>query len=138
MELGDMSLTYRGSAYEKDLTPLEMEEGAIAGKYRGQDWKYRYPRHIPRVEPKLYRQYRGVSYSTRPVPGTVEGVELPKIVCTLPLSRPIPIEQDGLSSVHLDNIRRRLERRLAIARENGDKDLMEMLRKESRDLALQD
>ncbi len=132
-----MSLLYRGVPYERDSTPLKMEEGAIAGKYRGQDWRYRYPRHIPQLEPKLYRQYRGISYSTRATATSIEGMELPKIACPLPLSKPVAIEQDGLSSVHLDNIRRRLERRLQIAIENGDENLVAMLRKESRDLALQ-
>lgn len=130
-----MRMIYRGVAYERDSTPLEMLEGDIAGKYRGNDCKYRYPRHIPQLEPKLYRQYRGVSYSTRPV-AVGENVEMPKLACPLPIARPAPIEREWLSTVHLDNIRRRLERRLQIARENGDEDLVELLRKESRDLAL--
>jgi hypothetical protein len=113
-----------------------MEEGAIAGKYRGVDWRYRYPRHVPQSKPKLYRQYRGVLYSTSPVV-TSEGRELPTIACPLPLSKPTPIEPEDLSTVHLDNIRRRLERRLQIAQKNGDENLVEMLQKEAQDLALQ-
>jgi Domain of unknown function (DUF4278) len=129
-----MLLTYRGVTHEGNFVPLEMEEGAIAGKYRGVDWRYRYPRHVPQSEPKPYRQYRGVSYSTSPVS---ERREPPKISCPLPLNQPTPIEQEGLSTVHLDNIRRRLERRLQIAQENGDENLLEMLQKESQDLSLQ-
>ncbi|MEG3436611.1 DUF4278 domain-containing protein [Pannus brasiliensis CCIBt3594] len=130
-----MRMTYRGVTYERDSTPLEMLEGENAGKYRGNDWKYRYPRHIPQLEPKIYRQYRGVSYSTRPVVAG-EGVEVPKLACPLPATRPVSIEREWLSTVHLDNIRRRLERRLQIAQENGDENLVELLKKESRDLAL--
>jgi hypothetical protein len=132
-----MLLTYRGVTHEGNFAPLEMEQGAIAGKYRGVDWRYRYPRHVPQSAPKLYRQYRGVSYSTSPAVAC-EGMELPKIACPLPLSRPVPIEPEGLSTIHLDHIRRRLERRLQIAQKNGDENLIEMLEKESRDLALRD
>jgi hypothetical protein len=130
-----MSLKYRGIPYEQNFIPLEMQEGDIGGKYRGQDWKYHYPRHIPQLEPKLYLQYRGVSYSSRP---TVvrEGMELPTLACSLPLSQLTPIESDPLSAVHLDNIRRRLERRLQSAQEKGDQTLIALLKKESRDLAL--
>jgi hypothetical protein len=132
-----MLLTDRGVTHEGNGAPLEMEQGAIAGKYRGVDWRYRYPRHVPQSAPKLYHQYRGVSYSTSPAVAC-EGMELPKIACPLPLSRPVPIKPEGLSTIHLDHIRRRLERRLQIAQENGDENLIEMLEKESRDLALRD
>jgi len=37
---------------------------------------------------------------------------------------------------YLNNIRRRLERRLQIAQENGDETLVNLLKKESQDLAL--
>ncbi|MEG3976377.1 DUF4278 domain-containing protein, partial [Microcoleus sp. herbarium8] len=42
-----MQLTYRGANYEYDIPTVDTIQGQAAGKYRGQDWNYRYPRHIP-------------------------------------------------------------------------------------------
>ena len=53
-----MKLTYRGANYEYDIPTVDMIEGEVAGKYRGQNWNYRYPRHIP--TPK---QYGGPNYT---------------------------------------------------------------------------
>ncbi|TAE54486.1 MAG: DUF4278 domain-containing protein [Oscillatoriales cyanobacterium] len=47
-----MKLTYRGANYEYDIPTVDMIEGEVAGKYRGQDWNYRYPRHL--AVPKKY------------------------------------------------------------------------------------
>jgi hypothetical protein len=49
---------------------------------------------------------------------------------------PVVVQEETLSSIHLNNIRRRLERRLQIAQENGDETLVNLLKKESQDLAL--
>ena len=39
-------LSYRGIVYEKELPLIEMETGEYGGRYRGQSWHYRYPRHV--------------------------------------------------------------------------------------------
>jgi Domain of unknown function (DUF4278) len=128
-----MTLAYRGTKYERDFPPLEMTTGDIGGKYRGQDWKHLYPRHMLQLQPKLHRQYRGVSYSTRPH----LTVETAPRTCPLPVLKPQVIAQDdSLSTTHLNNLRRRLERRLQIAQDNGDETLVSLLKKESQDLAL--
>jgi hypothetical protein len=128
-----MTLAYRGVKYERDSLPLEMKTGDIGGKYRGQDWNHHYPRHMLQLEPKLHRQYRGVAYSTRP---HLTGQVIPS-TCPLPVVKPpIVVQEETLSSIHLNNIRLRLERRLQIAQENGDETLVNLLKKESQDLAL--
>ncbi|KAB0242822.1 DUF4278 domain-containing protein [Microcystis aeruginosa EAWAG127a] len=128
-----MTLAYRGVKYERDSLPLEIKTGDIGGKYRGQDWNHHYPRHMIQLEPKLHRQYRGVAYSTRP---HLAGQVTPNI-CPLPLVKPsVVVQEETLSSIHLNNIRHRLERRLQIAQESGDETLVNLLKKESQDLAL--
>lgn len=135
-----MRLSYRGIDYEKEIPILETNENEIGGKYRGQDWSYRYPRHIPQLKPKLYRQYRGTAYSTYPVAkegdsftpnwnetGIYDSVAL--------FSK--TIVSDEVSQIHLENMRRNLERRLQTARENGDENLIELLEKESKQLTLE-
>ncbi|HBK96797.1 MAG TPA: hypothetical protein DD001_05405, partial [Microcoleaceae bacterium UBA10368] len=41
-----MKLSYRGSNYDYDIPTVDMIEGEVAGKYRGHNWNYRYPRHL--------------------------------------------------------------------------------------------
>ncbi|MGK7930970.1 MAG: DUF4278 domain-containing protein [Microcystaceae cyanobacterium] len=132
-----MKLSYRGISYEREHTPLDTQEGDIAGKYRGQEWRYHYPRHIPQSPPKLYRQYRGVAYSCRPLGETETKTyqkAYTKTTCSIPCHQPI-IENE-ISQVHLDNMRRNLERRLKVAEANGDEALVKLLQKESQQLTM--
>lgn len=124
-----MKLSYRGVPYEQDLLALEINEGEIGGKYRGQNWKYHYPSHMPQLQPKLYRQYRGVSYSSR---STVDP-EPTSLTCPFPRIQPTVIITNEVSRVHLETIRRRLERRLEIALANGDDQLVHLLKQEFED-----
>jgi hypothetical protein len=135
-----MRLSYRGVNYEKELPTLEMNEGEIIGKYRGQDCNYRYPRHIPQLKPKWYRQYRGVAYSTRPIPREGE-IIFPQwnstgVYCPVPIKHPHAVVVNEISQTHLENIRRHLERRIQVAKENGDENLIDLLEKEFQQLAL--
>lgn len=135
-----MKLSYRGVPYEPEAPNLEIEEGEIGGKYRGQAWKYHYPRHIPQLQPKLYRQYRGVAYSTRPIVQSEENYvkpgELTQPICSVQIYKPRKIAIDELSKTHLDNIRRNLERRLEVAQTRGDSSLIDLLKQECQQLAL--
>lgn len=134
-----MRLSYRGVNYEKELPTLEMKEGEIGGKYRAQDWTYRYPRHIPQTKSKLYRQYRGVAYSTNPIPkeGAIFVPQWGSTDVYCPVSTQTQtVVVNEFSKTHLDNLRRNLERRLQIAQENGDENLVDLLRRESQQLAL--
>ena len=55
-----MQLTYRGANYEYDIPTVDMVEGEVAGKYRGQNWNYRYPRHIP-----VPKKYGGTNHTAK-------------------------------------------------------------------------
>ena len=135
-----MKLSYRGVDYEDEPLTLEVNEGEIGGKYRGQNWRYRYPRHIPHLQPKLHLQYRGVACSTRPISKT-EGNTVPRREVTATFC-PVPIGKQGkgvadeVAKMHWENIRQNLERRLQIAKASGDETLVNLLEKESEQLAL--
>jgi len=134
-----MKLSYRGVPYKSEESQLEINEGEIGGKYRGQNWRYHYPRHIPQIKPKIYMQYRGVAYSTCPIPKTqVTSQQNPEITgktCPLPIKKSCNKQEDA-AKIHWDNIRRNLERRLEVAKANGDEHLIKMLEKESKQLCL--
>lgn len=136
-----MRLSYRGVNYEKEQPTLEMNEGEIGGKYRGRDWNYRYPRHIPQLQPKYYRQYRGIAYSTLPIPAEGEIISpqwnATGVYCPVPVQKPEAVVTSEFSKTHLDNIRRNLERRLQVAKANGNESLIDLLEKEFRQLALE-
>jgi hypothetical protein len=135
-----MKLSYRGIHYDEDPLNLEFKEGTVVGKYRGQDWNYHYPRHIPQLQPKIFMQYRGVAYSTCPLPKK-EGCEeylwesgIKSCRSYIPENSQVVNRDTG--SIHLENIRRNLERRLQIAKANGDHNLVNLLRKECKQLSI--
>ncbi len=127
-----MKLSYRGVNYDREVSFLEVQEGEIAGKYRGRDWKYRYPRYIPQTPPKLYRQYRGVAYSTCSLP--TDSLVSTANRCSVGQFAAKPVMQSQVTEIHLDNMRRNLERRLKIAQESGNSVLVSLLQKESEQL----
>jgi hypothetical protein len=98
-------------------------------------------------QPKVDLKYRGVAYSTG-APIDVEAVRLRREYTQTTASTPTPTAiaspmpiQNGrqqvvkeLHSTHLDHLRRNLERRLRVAREKGDTNLIQLLEAESRQL----
>ncbi len=127
-----MTLMYRGVDYERAFSPLEVTEGEIMGKYRGQDVNYRYPRHIPQLQCKPYRQYRGVKHGV----GYMLDEVFASNACPVVHTKATKIVDESVDLVHLENIRRRLELRLQVAQERGDESLVHLLKQESKALAL--
>ncbi|QDZ41065.1 DUF4278 domain-containing protein [Euhalothece natronophila Z-M001] len=131
-----MRLTYRGIQYDSESNPLEVTEGEIAGKYRGQPWHYHYPRHIPQLQPKLLLNYRGVSYSKRPVIKCSPSPEMniPAVNANGELPTPKHFSsrkpENSAEQAHLENIRRNLERRISVAKEKGNEELVSILKQE--------
>jgi hypothetical protein len=130
-----MKLSYRGIGYEKEQTPVMMQEGEIGGKYRGQAWKYRYPRHVAPFQPTINKKYRGISYDY-PVSTADSAASLTGKFCTLPAKQAGKVTVSGMSEAHLENIRRSLERRLQAAQAKGDTNLVQLLKHESQELTL--
>ncbi|MEG4854993.1 DUF4278 domain-containing protein [Microcoleus sp. B5-D4] len=119
-----MKLTYRGSNYEYDIPTVDMVEGEVAGKYRGQNWNYRYPRHIP--NPKKYggpnyTKKRDAQSGDRDVAAaraSARGEYYPTVV--------------EVAQVHQANLCNILDRRKQAAKAKGDETLLRLLEIESR------
>ncbi|MGH2414712.1 MAG: DUF4278 domain-containing protein, partial [Microcystaceae cyanobacterium] len=139
-EANYMKLSYRGVSHEVELSLLEMNEGEVGGKYRGQNWRYHYPRHIPQLQTKSYRQYRGVVYNNRLISDTeipsISNSKISKATCAVPVKKTGAVFGNEITKTHLENIRRNLEYRLQIAKASGDKNLINLLEEESQQLTL--
>lgn len=134
-----MKLKYRGVSYEANNPISELNQGEVGGKYRGADWKPKYLKHIPVPPLAVDLKYRGTSYSTGD-PIDVEANLLPKRFAAVQITEeklPTTSCQLGaneVTSTHLANIRNNLERRLQVAIEKGDQDLIRLLQIEARQL----
>ncbi|MCZ0903975.1 DUF4278 domain-containing protein [Microcoleus sp. HI-ES] len=121
-----MKLTYRGSNYEYDIPTVDMVEGEVAGKYRGQNWNYRYPRHIP--NPKKYggpnytkkRDAQAGDRDVAAASASARGEYYPTVV--------------EVAQVHQANICTILDRRKQAAKAKGDETLLRLLEIESRQM----
>lgn len=137
-----MQFSYRGAKYDREPSTLEVREGEIGGKYRGQEWKYHYPRHVDRIQPPLNfnRCYRGVPYNNESVATNDLNVSIQRQMvakCYSRSTKPIAAKfMDETNKIHLDNMRRNLERRLQVAKSIGDSHLVNLLQEESKQLAL--
>ena len=133
-----MKLTYRGANYEYDIPTVDMKEGDVAGKYRGQHWNYRYPRHIPVPQHPQNLQCRSVLDSTDgKSPKIDEDVATRadsarnRAIATVASSGKF----EEVATVHRVNICNILDRRKQVAREKGDLKLMCLLEVESKEMA---
>ncbi|WP_024545675.1 DUF4278 domain-containing protein [Picosynechococcus sp. NKBG15041c] len=129
-----MKLTYRGVSYDYRPATLEVMEGDIVGRYRGQTIR----RHCvaetlerPEVESVLLH-YRGNTYqSLQAVPEVLPQRQAAAAACpvqVLPLTK--LMGQDA-RRIHLENMRHSLERRLQTAQARGDEHLISLLQQES-------
>ncbi|MFB2938737.1 DUF4278 domain-containing protein [Aerosakkonemataceae cyanobacterium BLCC-F154] len=129
-----MEFSYRGVKYEKDLPTLDMTEGEIGGMYRGQAWNYRYPRHIPVPNSTPQLKYRGVNYCANPRATAEACYAAPaadRIDAKVGSDSPkCPEFEQQVEETHYRNICRRLEHRLEVAKQNGDRQLVKMLEAE--------
>ncbi|HBE16167.1 MAG TPA: hypothetical protein DEG17_23350 [Cyanobacteria bacterium UBA11149] len=133
-----MKLSYRGGNYEG--TPsLEINEGEIGGTYRGQPWRFHYPRHIREPLTVDHLQYRGIPYNIGKLKvADLEAVKEAVVNGSTKLwfahnRRHEAVEQTRHN--HLKNIQKALEHRIEIAKEKGDRNLVAILEKESEQMA---
>ncbi|KYC42163.1 hypothetical protein WA1_19430 [Scytonema hofmannii PCC 7110] len=132
-----MKLTYRGTHYEHSPLNPEVIAGETGGKYRGKTWTQNYLRHIPQTQPVAELKYRGVAYSI----GDPLDVEL--MMLSKQRSKDASVVESGsvkkcaneIAKAHLTNIRRNLEHRLQVAKENGDQNLIRLLEDEAKQIA---
>ncbi|MDB9312057.1 DUF4278 domain-containing protein [Spirulina sp. CS-785/01] len=136
-----MELSYRGVRYNREPLSLEVSEGELlTGKYRGQQYHRQFPRHIPVLKEKPTLKYRGVAYKSCPIIQTEATLQTQLAAITASANK---VQSKSRSSVvptatstHLDNLRQNLERRLQVAKERGDEQLVRLLEEESKQLAL--
>ncbi|MBE9168776.1 DUF4278 domain-containing protein [Pleurocapsales cyanobacterium LEGE 06147] len=62
-----MKLTYRGVSYDYNPPTVAVNEGTVAGKFRGLDWRFHNLKKPPVLQPPVNLTYRGVAYANRPV-----------------------------------------------------------------------
>lgn len=137
-----MKLTYRGVAYEHVPTSLEVTEGNILGKYRGQVTRRRcVVSEIERPESEsMLLHYRGGLYPTMqavlPVSLRERRVnhQAPAPSCPVKLPQLSKLMSQDVRQVHIENMRRSLERRIQSAQARGDQHLVNLLRQESNNL----
>jgi hypothetical protein len=122
-----MKLTYRGVNYEYDIPTVDMIEGEVAGKYRGQNWNYRYPRHIP-VPQKSGGPHNTTKRDSQAGDRDVAAASAPYSAVK---SYPTVVE---VAQVHRANICNILDRRQQAAKANGDETLLRLLEIESRQM----
>ena len=134
-----MKFAYRGVNYEDQPSALEVTEGEIGGMYRGQNWRFRYVRHIPEPLPTPNLKYRAVAYRTSEPTAAIpsRGFQSVVDVAARTLSTRNKRELlDEMMSSHQKNIQRSLEHRLQVARANGDQNLIRLLEAESKQMTL--
>lgn len=124
-------LTYRGVEYETHNTEIDVIPTQTAGKYRGQYWRKNTVRMMPIDTRDVDLKYRGVKYHL--------GTETEPLTQFIKLADRCAISGNGqkpenIHCIHLRNIRRNIEYRLAIAKLKGDDALVRMLQDEARQL----
>jgi hypothetical protein len=134
-----MKLTYRGVPYDQAPVNLEVTEGDIIGRYRGQSVRRHLPAtslERPEIESMLLH-YRGQGYQKlQPtVQGAVATVYQARAAsCPVPLSTLAKLMPQDVRQVHIENMRHSLEERIKSAQAKGDEHLVSLLQRESNQL----
>jgi hypothetical protein len=113
-----MEFSYPGIRYEEDRHPLDTIEGHTTGQFSGSNGKLRYPRHIP--VPQLLRSMRERVLINHT--GT-ESVKKANSASRLAL-------HEEPAKIHYKNLCRNIERRLEVARSQGNQKLIQLLEAE--------
>ena len=140
-----MKLTYRGVDYDYNPPLLEMTESEIACRYRAQPSRYTYVRHVPIPQAAEKLTYRGAAYQTsrKGEVLSIEGV-LPsapsiagrlsilrhKLMGTSPAAQARRQLLQESSQLHRNSMARSLQHRLAVAKAQGNEQLIQQLESE--------
>lgn len=137
-----MKLCYRGVQYNYAPPELEVSEREALGRYRGRSLRFSYVRHVPFPQPEASMTFRGASYRTDSH-GRIESAEPHKpatrrskfapVFDSMAAARRRLLQESA--SVHRENIRRSLERRLEVAQLRGDEALVRQLEDEMHQIA---
>ena len=141
-----MKLIYRGVEYDHNPPMLEVSESNILCNYRGRNHRYTYVRHVPFPQTQAELTYRGATYRTnrygqrQPVEQTTETRSVfSAFQRRLAELTPLMDERHQLlrasARSHSESMQRSLDRRIAIAREQGNVHLLQQLEDEMRQMA---
>lgn len=117
-----------------------MVESTMVGLYRGQQFQFSTPRHVPMPQPALMLNYWGVPYRLTET-GTMEAVAIARTsrsTGSTPLHAYMKTPKElasEIAKVHHLNLERRLQHRLEVAQAKGDQNLILQLEKEMQHLA---
>ncbi len=130
-----MKLSYRGVEYNYQPVSIEVTEPELIGQYRGRSCYRTHLASMPVPQPSHLLKYRGVAYRSGVVADQAAAMPEPVSVTpvTVPASPAAAFRYRGISAVdqvHNTFIRRTLEHRLAVARRQGDQNLVQLLEME--------
>ena len=132
-----MSLIYRGCRYDAPVSSVHSHAGPLGGYYRGRPWHRRVVASIPE-QAVMELQYRGIAYSTNRA-GQVMPSKMPARRPAAPTwamqARASHAKVTESAMRHHDALVGRLEKRIAIARDQGNAELVKILESERQQLA---
>ncbi len=119
-----MQLIYRGVKYETSDQHIPTVESGVSGLYRGAQWVgHKAAEPVP--QPNHVLSWRGVTYQSGSVSVTPTAPTTTATPSVLPQRK-----RNSLAEVHRQSILRTLERRLQVARSQGNQDLISLLEEE--------
>ena len=128
-----MKLSYRGVNYEYDIPTVDTIEGDVAGKYRGQNWNYRYPRHMTAPREGGGTIYRSAQHTRERDSKPDEAAPVAENTNARRPAVKSPTAEVG--KVHRANICNILDRRKQVAAAKGDESLLRLLEIEWKQMA---
>lgn len=137
-----MELTYRGIKYQYAPVTVEVTATEVCGKYRGAEYSCYHSPHTPITHNAVKLKYRGAVYYS----GNPEDIEKLKQRNKLnfifdssnnlfPRNKP---QNYRFSQTHSINLCCDLQRRLQVAKERGDENLIRILEDEAEQLSIND
>ncbi|MBV6624800.1 MAG: DUF4278 domain-containing protein [Rivularia sp. (in: Bacteria)] len=129
-----MKLIYRGIKYEHAPVTVEVTTAGVCGKYRGAEWKCHYSQYTPVTDNAVELKYRGASYYSGNRKKVEELKKRKKLNFIFGNSEKISfrnqVSKDRLSTTHQQNLLRDVKRRLEVAKQKGDENLIRILQDE--------
>jgi hypothetical protein len=141
-----MKLMYRGVEYDHNPVAVQSTPSPLQGRYRGVRYQVPFLSQNSIIPMAEILQYRGVTYSTnpalKPVPKAAPEVQpasaMPRaarpVTASLAASLRHQLPADA-AQMHKASILKNIERRIEVARSNGDSTLLSALEAEWRHYA---
>ena len=124
MKLTNCGIDSKQTHGNGSISTLTLELNSEIGNHGQQNRNYRYPRHIYQRSPQL-RQPCRVSAPT-PADSIIESKQIVFVRGAK--------QTQAIAKIHLENVRRSLERRLQVAKESGDIHLVNLLENECKQI----